>query len=36
MKAFHTIAILHGDILKGRLTMDVYADDLWQVVNNRG
>lgn len=36
MKAFHTIATPHDDILKGLLTMDVFAADLWQVVNNRG
>ncbi|RKX74517.1 MAG: AAA family ATPase [Spirochaetes bacterium] len=36
MKPFHTIAIPHQDILEGRLTMDVFAADLWQVVNNRG
>ncbi|MHA1795037.1 MAG: ATP-binding protein, partial [Promethearchaeota archaeon] len=36
MKPFHTITIPHDDILKGRLTMDVFAADLWQVVNNRG
>lgn len=30
-KAFHTIAIPHGDILDGRLTMHVFAADLWEV-----
>ena len=36
MKPFHTIAIPHEDILKGRLTMDVFAADLWEVSQNRG
>ena len=36
MKAFHTIAIPHKDILEGRLTMDVFAADLWEVNQNRG
>jgi hypothetical protein len=36
MKAFHTIAVPHKDILSGRLTMDVFAADLWEVSNNRG
>ena len=36
MKAFHTIAIPHRDILEGRLTMDVFAADLWEVSQNRG
>ncbi len=31
MKPFHTIAIPHRDILEGRLTMDVFAADLWEV-----
>lgn len=31
MTAFHTIAIPHDDILQGRLTMDVFAADLWDV-----
>lgn len=30
MKPFHTIAIPHKDILEGRLTMDVFAADLWE------
>ncbi len=33
---FHTIAIPHDDILQGRLTMDVFAADLWDVFKNRG
>jgi hypothetical protein len=36
MKAFHTIAVPHGDILEGRLTMDVFAADLWEVTQKRG
>ncbi|MDI6786178.1 MAG: DUF499 domain-containing protein [bacterium] len=36
MKAFHTIAIPHKDILEGRLTMDVFAADLWEVAQKRG
>jgi len=36
MKAFHTIAVPHKDILEGRLTMDVFAADLWEVYQNRG
>lgn len=36
MKPFHTIAIPHKDILEGRLTMDVFAADLWDVCQNRG
>lgn len=36
MKPFHTIAVPHDDILQGRLTMDVFAADLWEVSQNRG
>lgn len=36
MKSFHTIAVPHSDILEGRLTMDVWAADLWEVFKNRG
>jgi len=36
MNAFHTIAVPHRDILAGRLTMDVFAADLWEVSKNRG
>ena len=36
MTAFHTIAIPHDDILQGRLTMDVFAADLWDVFKGRG
>ena len=35
MKAFHTIAIPHEDILEGRLTEDVFAADLWEVYKGR-
>src|SRR6266516_7325045 len=30
MKPFHTIAVPHQDILDGKLTMDVFAADLWE------
>ncbi len=36
MNAFHTIAVPHQDILDGRLTMDVFAADLWEVSQGRG
>lgn len=36
MTAYHTIAIPHDDILQGRLTMDVFAADLWDVFKERG
>jgi len=36
MTAFHTIAIPHDDILQGRLTLDVFAADLWEVFKGRG
>ena len=35
MKPFSTIAIPHKDILEGRLTMDVFAADLWEVFKER-
>jgi len=35
MRAFTQIAIPHEDILEGRLTMDVFAADLWQVANGK-
>ncbi|WP_178139398.1 DUF499 domain-containing protein [Rhodothermus profundi] len=35
VRAFHTIAIPHDDILAGRLTMDVFAADLWEVFQGR-
>ena len=31
MRPFHTIAVAHPDILEGRLTLDVFAADLWEV-----
>ena len=36
MKPFHTIAVPHSDILDGKLTMDVFAADLWEVSQDRG
>ncbi|MCX7611496.1 MAG: hypothetical protein N2043_07910 [Ignavibacterium sp.] len=36
MKAFHTIAIPHKDILESRLTLDVFAADLHEVSLNKG
>ena len=36
MKSFHTVAVPHTDILDGRLTMDVWAADLWEVFKGRG
>ena len=36
MNPFHTIAIPHDDILQGRLTLDVFAADLWEVYHDRG
>lgn len=35
MKPFHTIAIPHKDILEGRLTLEVFAADLWEVCQGR-
>jgi predicted AAA+ superfamily ATPase len=35
MKAFHTVAIPDKDILEGRLTMDVFAADLWETYLGR-
>jgi len=35
MKPFHLITIPHKDILEGRLTMDVFAADLWEVFKGR-
>jgi len=35
MTAFHTIAVPHEDILAGRMTMDVFAADLWEVHKGR-
>lgn len=36
MRPFHTIAIPHDDILRDRLTLDVFAADLWEVYKGRG
>jgi len=36
MRPFHTIAIPHDDILEGKLSMDIYAANLWEVYKNRG
>lgn len=35
MKPFHTIATPHDDILKGTLTMDIFAADLWDTYLKR-
>src|SRR5437879_3921631 len=35
MKPFHTIAVPHKDILDGRLTMEVFAADLWETYAGR-
>jgi hypothetical protein len=35
MKPFSAIAIPHRDILEGRLTMDVFAANLWEVYKDR-
>jgi hypothetical protein len=35
MKPFSAIAIPHRDILEGRLTMDVFAANLWDVYKGR-
>src|SRR3989441_2433529 len=35
MKPFHTVAVPHKDILDGRLTMDVFAADLWEAYSGR-
>jgi len=35
MNPFHTIAIPHRDILDGKLTMDVFAADLWETYAGR-
>ena len=36
MASFHTIAVPHKDILEGRLTMDVWAANLWEVFHGQG
>ena len=35
VKPFHTIAVPHDDIVQNRLTMDVYAADLWDTFHGR-
>ena len=35
MNPFHTIAIPHRDILAGKLTLEVFATDLWEVFKGR-
>ncbi len=35
MESFTQIAIPHEDIVKGKLTMDVFAADLWQVAKGK-
>jgi hypothetical protein len=35
MKPFHTIAVPHSDILQGKLTMEVFAADLWETYKKR-
>lgn len=32
MRPFHTIAVAHPDILESKLTLDVFAADLWEVL----
>lgn len=36
MKPFHVVAVPHNDILEGKLTMDIFAANLWDVFNERG
>ena len=36
MKAFHTIAIPRNDIIQKKLTMDIFAADLWDTFQNKG
>ncbi len=35
MKTFNQIAIPHEDILQGKLTLDVFAADIWQVLSGK-
>lgn len=35
MKPFHTVAVADKDIMEGRLTMDVFAADLWETYLGR-
>jgi hypothetical protein len=36
MKPFHVVAVPDKDILEGKLTLDVFAADLWEVYLRRG
>ena len=36
VKAFHTVAVPHDDIMRKKLTMDVFAADLWDAFRGRG
>ena len=36
IRPFHTISVPHKDILEGKLSMDIYAANLWEVYKNRG
>jgi len=35
MKYFYTVTVPHKDILEGKLTLDVFAADLWEVYKER-
>jgi hypothetical protein len=35
MKSFHTVAVADKDIIEGKLTMDVFAADLWETYQGR-
>ena len=35
MKVFSQIAVPHSDITQGKLTMDIFAADIWQVLNGK-
>jgi len=35
MRAFTQVAVPHEDVIRGRLTMDIFAADLWQVVTGK-
>ncbi len=35
MKPFHTIAVPHRDILEGKMTMNIFAADLWETYLGR-
>ena len=36
MRPFHTVTVPHKDILEGKLSMNVFAANLWEVYKNRG